>query len=423
VLSALLRRPGLVPGDLANLVSLAAVWTAFGIAEWLQSEAGIMSAVAMGLAMQRGVVPEEQRLRRFKEQLTVLGISLLFVLLAADLPLGVVVAEGWRGFLTVATLMLVVRPLSVAISLRGSSLSIRERAYVAWIAPRGIVAASVASLFAIVLRDAGFAEGERILAITFLTIAMTVTFQGLTAGVMASLLGLSDMTGRGVVIVGAGPLGLRLALLLRDRGRRVSMIDRNPFLVQRARSLGFEVVEGNALDEDVLQEAQLDQSETLVAVTTNAEVNAFASLLAHDAFGVARSYPALGDASRGAGPRLLERVGGRIAFGRPIDVRAWDEALEHGEVSLVVYRVPPGASSRLSPAGLPELFIAVARARADSIEVTNAEQRWRAGDEVIVLSLLSDVETVARLEESAIGGGSARTAATVQLPDAPPASA
>jgi hypothetical protein len=92
-------------------------------------------------------------------------------------------------------------------------------------------------------------------------------------------------------------------------------------------------------------------------------------------------------------------------------------------VSQIAYRVPSGASSDLSPAGLPQPFIAVARARGDSIEVTNAEQRWRAGDEVIVLSLLNDVETLARLEEIALRRQSARAAATAQIPDVPPASA
>lgn len=397
-LSFLLKRRGLIPADLVNLVSLAAVWTVFGIAEGLQSEAGIMAAVVMGLVMQRGAVPEERRLRRFKEQLTVLGISLVFVLLAAALPLRVVVAEGWAGVATVAVLMFVVRPASAALSLRKSPLSWRERAFIAWIAPRGIVAASVASLFALALSDAGIAEGERVLAITFLTIAMTVTLQGLTAAPFSRLLGLHSLAGKGVVIVGAGPLALRLAQVLRERGRPVMMLDRNPYLVEHARSLGFDAIAGNALDENVLEDADVDEAETFVAVTTNAEVNALAAHLAHDAFGVARSYPALGHPSRGAGPRLLERVGGRIAFGRPIDVRAWDEALARGEADFVVYTVPAGADGDLRPAALPAEMIAMARHRGQSVEVTNAEQRWQGGDELILLSRFREQEAISALD-------------------------
>jgi NhaP-type Na+/H+ and K+/H+ antiporter len=408
VLSLILKKRDLVPGDLTNLVSLAAVWGVFGVAEWFQSEAGIMAAVAMGLAMQRGAIPEERRLRRFKEQLTVLGISLLFVLLGANLPLHVVAAEGWRGVYTVLTLMLVVRPISVAISLRGSTLSWRERAYVAWIGPRGIVAASVASIFALVLSDAGFAEGERVLAITFLTIAMTVTLQGLTATPAARLLGLQSLAGRNVAIIGAGPLAIGLADVLRKRGRPVTLIDRNPALVEQARAHGLDAYEGNALDEAVLDDMDVDEAETMVAVTTNAEVNAFAAHLAHDVFGVAHSYPALGHPSRGAGPRLLERVGGRIAFGRPIDVRAWDHALERGEVAFVTYRIPSGASGNLKPSKLPDAMIAIARVRDGSVEVTHAEQRWRAGDEVILLSRFNEAQTVEALNGVTVPQAEAR---------------
>ena len=176
-MSWLLRKRGLIPSELSNLVTLAGVWGVYALAERMQGESGIMAVVAMGLTMQRSAVPEERRLRQFKEQLTVLGISLLFTLLAANLPLRVVIEEGWRGVATVALLIYVVRPVSVWAALRGSALSWRERAFVAWIAPRGVVAASVASLFAIQLMEGGFSEGNRVLALTFLTIAVTVTVQ------------------------------------------------------------------------------------------------------------------------------------------------------------------------------------------------------------------------------------------------------
>src|SRR5919197_601905 len=97
ILSQLLRRRRLVPADFANLVALTGVWAVFAAAEAIQSEAGIMAAVAMGLTLQRGAVPEERRLRRFKEQITLLGVGILFILLAAGLPILALRAEGWRG--------------------------------------------------------------------------------------------------------------------------------------------------------------------------------------------------------------------------------------------------------------------------------------------------------------------------------------
>lgn len=398
-LSWVLRRRGLVPSELVNLVSLAFVWATFAAAEWGQSEAGIMAAVVMGLTMQRGTVPEERRLRRFKEQLTVLGISILFVLLAAALPLGIVRAEGWRGVLTVLALIFVVRPLGVLASLRGSALTWRERLFVMWISPRGIVAASVASLFAVVLDEAGFVEGPRILAVTFMTIAITVTLQGLTASLVARLLGLRSLAHRAVIVVGAGPLARGLAEELQRHGRMVTLLDRNVALVEEARAQGLDAREGNALDEDVLAEVGAEEAATVVAVTTNSEVNALATHLAHDAFGVERTFPALGHPSRGAGPRLLERVGGRIAFGRPIDVRAWESSLAEGTAALVRYRVPPGGPTRTSQ--LPESVVPVARVQGDLVEVVTADLSWRAGDELILLSRLPEEVTASVLDAAA----------------------
>ena len=399
LLSRLLRTRKLVPAELANLVALGGVWAVFATAEWIQGESGIMAAVAMGLAMQRGAVPEERRLRQFKEQLTVLGITLLFVLLAADLPLGTVLAEGWRGLLTVLALMFVVRPVSALMALRRSALSWREKAFVAYIAPRGIVAASVASLFALELTEAGFPEGQRVLAIVFLTIALTVTLQGLTAAPVARLLGLESMAGQRVVVIGAGPLAIGLAELLRDHGRPVTLTDRNGALVAHARSLGFDAREGNALDEGVLADAGVEEAETVVAVTTNSEVNALAAHLASDAFGVTRAYPALGHPSLGVGPRLLERVGGRIAFGRPVDVRDWEYALQIGAASFLTYTVPRGrGGDPYRSELLPDDVLPVARVRDGSVEIVNAELTWRAGDALVVLSRSSHDATVAALD-------------------------
>jgi Trk K+ transport system NAD-binding subunit len=365
----------------------------------------------MGLAFQRGAVPEEQRLRRFKEQLTVLGISLLFVLLAASLPLDVILSEGWPGLLTVVALMVVVRPIDVIVSLRRSALSWREKTFIAWIAPRGVVAASVASLFALELREAGYTEGSRLLAITFLTIALTVTLQGLTAGPLARLLKLQSLEGRRAIIVGAGPLGRALADLFRRYGRPVVLVDRNSALVAQAHAQGLEAVEGNGLDEDTLERAGAEEAETLVAATTNSEVNALAAHLARDAFGVMRAFPVLGHPSRGAGPRLVDRVGGRMAFGHPMDVREWEYAIEHGEAQIVQYLVPLDWSGRpLRTLAMPDDVVVLARLRGGSLELAQPELVWQRGDEAVVLSRVSAGDAAILLDRVVPGQARAETA-------------
>jgi NhaP-type Na+/H+ or K+/H+ antiporter len=411
VLSRLLKRPHLVPAELANLVVLAGVWGVFALAEWLHSESGIMAAVAMGLAFQRGAVPEEQRLRRFKEQLTVLGISLLFVLLAASLPLDVIVSEGWPGLLTVVALMIVVRPIDVVVSLWRSTLSWREKAFIAWIAPRGVVAASVASLFALELGEAGYTEGSRLLAITFLTIALTVTLQGITASPLARLLGLQSLEGRRAIVVGAGPLGRALAELFRRYGRPVVVVDRNSALIAQAQALGFEAVEGNGLDEETLERVGAEEAETLVAATTNSEVNALAAHLARDAFGVMRAFPVLGHPSRGAGPRLVDRVGGRMAFGHPVDVREWEYAIEHGAAQIVQYLVPVDWTGHaMRSLTMPDDVVVLARVHAGSVELAQSELVWQRGDEAVVLSRVGGSDATTLLDRVVPGAARVETA-------------
>jgi hypothetical protein len=379
------------------------VWGAYAIAELFKVESGIMAVVAMGLTMQHGAVPEERRLRQFKEQLTVLGISLLFVLLSADLPLSVVRAEGVRGLLTVAALMFVVRPVSVWCALYRTDLTWRDRAFISWISPRGVVAASAASLFALELSDAGFTEGERLLALTFLTIAATVVVQGLTVGMVARLLKLENLSGRKVIVVGAGPLARELAAVLLRYDRPVTLIDRNSTLVDDAQEAGFDAVAGNALDESVLSAAGADESETVVAMTTNSEVNALAAHLAHDGFGVASTYPALADPAHGASSQLLGRVGGDMAFGRPIDVREWDFAFAHGQAHTMVFRVPTGASERTRLDALPPTVVALARVRQRSIDIATRMQSWRGDDHVVVATTLPEDEATEILQELTVG--------------------
>lgn len=398
-LSKLLRRQGWIPNELSNLVTLAAVWGVYAAAEWMQGESGIMATVAMGLTVQRSAVPEERRLRQFKEQLRVLGISLLFTLLAADLPLHVVVDEGWRGVAAVAALVWIVRPLSVSVALRGSPMPWRERAFIMWIAPRGVVAASVASLFAIQLTDAGFSEGNRLLALTFLTIAITVTVQGMSARFVARKLGLESLAGRGMIVVGIGALSIEIAERLRGYGRPVTLIDRNEEQIERARSRSLNVVNGNALEESVLDAAGAEEVETVVAITTNPEVNVLACHLAQDAFGIPRAYPVLTNRTHGASRKLLDRVGGRLAFGRPLDVRAWDIAFTRGEARSIVYRVPAGVVEGIYLEELGDDAIAFARARDNSVEIATAEQTWRAGDHVLVATALSDADVTRLLED------------------------
>jgi len=190
LLSQIIKQDQFLSQELKNLVVLASVWGLFSLAQVLRSESGLVVAVVMGIVLRASNLPSEPLLRRFNEQLSILANSVLFILLAADLSIASVFALGWGSVLTVLALMLIVRPINILISTWNQGFNWQQQLFLSWVAPRGIVAASLASLFAVSLTKEGINGGDSIKALVFLTIMMTVFFQGLTAGWVASLLNL-----------------------------------------------------------------------------------------------------------------------------------------------------------------------------------------------------------------------------------------
>src|SRR5690606_40552993 len=158
-MGVLLRRERIVPAGLENIFALSLVLVLYAFGNAAVPESGILAATVAGLVVGNMRTRLERELREFKEQLTVLLVGLLFILLAADVRLAEVTGLGWGGVLTVLLVMFVIRPVGVALCTRGSTLSWRERAFIAWLGPRGIVAAAVASLFAQALLDRGLPLG------------------------------------------------------------------------------------------------------------------------------------------------------------------------------------------------------------------------------------------------------------------------
>ena len=190
LLCQLLKQDQFISQELKNLVVLASVWGLFSLAQVLRGESGLVVAVVMGIVLRASNLSSEHLLRRFNEQLSILANSVLFILLAADLSIASVFALGWGSVLTVLMLMLIVRPIDILISTWNQGLKWQQQLFLSWVAPRGIVAASLASLFAVSLTKQGINGGDSIKALVFLTIMMTVFFQGLTATWVASVLNL-----------------------------------------------------------------------------------------------------------------------------------------------------------------------------------------------------------------------------------------
>ncbi|MGD1910136.1 MAG: cation:proton antiporter [Rivularia sp. (in: cyanobacteria)] len=387
LLSLFFKRANILSYELKILVVLASVWGVFTLAQMIRSESGLMTTVMAGAVFANSSVPEERLLRHFKGQLTILCISVLFILLAADLSIRSVFALGWGSLFTVLALMFVVRPINILLCTWNSDLNWRQKLFLSWVAPRGIVSASVASLFGILLTQRGINGGDAIKALVFLTILMTVFCQGLTAGWVARLLGITLKQATGAVIVGCNPLSLLIARFFQERGESVVMIDTDPEASQQAESQNLRVLTSSALDANVLEEAGLDSVGTFLAVTKNGEVNFVLAQRAAEEFDPPRALAVFPRDPQAGGSKNKSKV--LQAFLPDFKIKTWNQHLNDRQVKLGTMTLKnPGFSLQkiqlqalIRTGDLLPLFIE----RDDKIQVMAASETWQVGDRLIYL--------------------------------------
>ncbi|MDV3350622.1 sodium:proton antiporter [Leptolyngbyaceae cyanobacterium CCMR0082] len=332
LLGQFLKRADFLSEELRNLVVLASVWGLFGLAQEVRSESGLMAAVTAGLVLRALSVPDERLLRRFKGQLTVFSVSVLFILLAADLSIDSVFALGVGSVFTVLALMLLVRPLNIYACTLNSDLNWRQKIFLSWIAPRGIVSASVASLFAILLTDRGINGGDSIKALVFLTIIMTVFIQGLTARSVAKFLGITQADATGVVIVGCNPVGRLVGRLFNQQGESVVMFDTDEEACELAKQDGLRVYLSSALDAELLDEAGLSSIGTFLALTTNGEVNSVVAERAAEEFQPPRVLAVLPRSDKETEPKANGK--GSKVRPTPLAIKTWNTYLKDDAAEL-----------------------------------------------------------------------------------------
>ena len=269
---------------------LSLVVGVFALANALAHESGLTAVTVMGIYLANANVKQMQEVLNFKEKLSVLLISTLFILLAANVSRADLALLDWRSLLLLLVVMLVLRPLGVWLSTLRSNLTGNERLFLAWIAPRGIVAASISSLFAYTLVDLGRVDAAIIAPLIFLVIVGTVLVQGLTAKPLARRLGVAEADPQGVLLMGAGPFGRDLAAALQRAGIAVRLVDTNRGNVVQARLAGLDAVQGNILAEQVEDDLDLSGLGRLLALTENDEANALACRHFAEEFGSSRVY-------------------------------------------------------------------------------------------------------------------------------------
>ena len=387
LLSLIFKRAHFISDELKNLVVLAGLWGLFTLAQLIRSESGLMATVVAGVVFAESSVSEERLLRRFKGQLTILCVSVLFILLAADLSIASVFALGWGSLFTVLVLMFVVRPINVGLCTWNSGLNWRQKLFLCWIAPRGIVSASVASLFAILLTQRGINGGDSIKALVFLTIILTVVCQGLTAGWVANWLQITSTEATGAVIVGCNPLSILIARLFQERGEPVVMIDTDPAAIQQAQAENLRVFSSSALDTGVLEEAGLASIGTFLAMTSNGEVNFVLAQRVAEEFQPPRVlavFPRDPEVSTPANKNKIDQ-----AFVPDLPIKTWNEYLSDGRVKLGTTTLKEPEFS-FQQAHLQALIrsgalVPLLLEREERFQVVSATEDWQPGDRIIYL--------------------------------------
>jgi NhaP-type Na+/H+ or K+/H+ antiporter len=376
-----LRADRLLPDELENVFVLALVLLAFQLSDALRSESGLVAVIVAGVVAGNVRSRSGAALREFKEQLTVLFVGMLFVLLAADVRWERVLELGVPGLLVVAALLFVVRPANVFLSTWGTGLDLRQKAFVSWLAPRGIVAAAVASFCAIELEAAGIGGGRDLQALVFLVITTTVVVQGLSGGTVARWLGLRPPPPSGAVVMGATALGRTLARAVRELGGGAQLVDSNPENCRAAERDGLPVILGSGLDERVLERARLEDRLAAIAVTSNEDANfAFARRCRQEAREI-EVLVALRPGRRSVTPDMVRRMGGEVAFGEPRNLERWSRRMERRRVRVELLAYEGAGSEDELPLRLPKIpLLPLVGARKGRLLLPRRGLRLRSGD-------------------------------------------
>ncbi len=262
-----------VPQFLQNVATLLIVFAVYAGADFIEHESGLLSVTVMGvwLANTRGVHIEE--ILDFKESLSILLISGLFILLAARLEFSQLRAVGWPALVVVFGIQFFARPLKVWLCSIGSKLTWQEKTVLGWMGPRGIVAAAISAVFALRLEQQGFSEVGFLVPLAFIVIAGTVILQSFTAGPLARMLGVADPDPEGVLIVGTNALTAAIAETLKNNGFAVLVSDNSWEGLKKLRMAGVNTYYGNAISDHAERTMDISGIGNVFAVTRSTGFN------------------------------------------------------------------------------------------------------------------------------------------------------
>ena len=383
--------------EMALLVIGGAVAT-FAFAESLGEESGLVAMVVMAIAIGNISLPHRESVHEFQESLTAWLIASVYVLLAAGIRIDDLTALWPEGLIVVASLALIARPLVVVLASFRSGLGWREQAFLSGVAPRGVVAASLASIVAVEASAlAGGGDARELVAMVFVVILLTIGIQSAYAGTLARLLKVQPMT---TVIAGAGEVGRRAATLLAGAGEPVLVVETDETAVMRAREDGLEVLIGDIADPEVLERAGVAEAKALLLATPDDAQNLLAAQLARSKFGCESVYVRVNDAANVEAFQQLgvvpvsqsEAVASELAH-RVTEPMFHDILAQVAEDVSVARVVVTAASAQreIQSISQPRGTLVVLVTRGQNSVIPNGKTELRLGDIVTVFGSLNDL--------------------------------
>ncbi|MGB5322937.1 cation:proton antiporter, partial [Lutimonas sp.] len=280
-----------IPHYLLNVVSLALVLGVFVLSDLFAHESGLLAVVIMGMVLGNMKISALKDVLYFKETISILLISILFILLSANINLSdLELIYNWNSLILFGCVVLIVRPLGVFLSSRKSSLTKNEKIFISWVGPRGIVAAGIASLFGLKLTMQGVTNANYITPLVFMIVLGTVLLNATTARIVASLTRVILKKSEGILIVGSSAPSRLIATYLKNNNRRVVLIDSNRNNIAMAKEEGLEAIECDIYGDDIFENIELNDMGFLLALTGSNTINEYALKKLKATFGEEGAY-------------------------------------------------------------------------------------------------------------------------------------
>jgi len=266
-----------IPHYLLNVFALASVLGVFVLSHNFAHESGLLAVVVMGMVLGNSDSTYLKELLYFKESLSVLLISILFILLSANINMAeLYLIYNWKTAVLFAIVVFVIRPFGVFLSTRKSSLQFNEKLFISWVGPRGIVAAGIASLFGLKLVKIGIKGAEYITPLVFMIVLGTVLLNATTARFLAKIVGVFLQKSKGILIVGASDVSRLIGQYLVKNDRHVVLIDSNYTNIEKAQEMGLDAITTNIYSETLADNIELNDMGYLMALTGSADINKYA---------------------------------------------------------------------------------------------------------------------------------------------------